>query len=76
MQVARQIVQAVAALTDLAASALAVLDQLLPLLNCACRGSAIPTEELAPLGPTVHTARVALQGVVAGFAAETLRPAL
>ena len=33
-------------------------------------------EELVPLGPAVHIAQVVIQGVVAGFAAETLQPAL
>ena len=33
-------------------------------------------EEVVPLGPIVHTAQVVLQGVMARFVAENLRPAL
>ena len=59
-----RVARAAAALTELAASALAVLNQLAPLLNRACRGSAIPAEDLAPLGLVVHTGTVRSGGRV------------
>ena len=71
-----RIARAAVAFTDSAASTLALLDRLAPLINRACRGESIPAEALAPLGPAVHTARAVLQGVVAGCTAERLRPTL
>ena len=71
-----RIARAAVAFTDSAASTLALLDRLAPLINRACRGEPIPAEALAPLGPAVHTARAVLQGVVAGGTAERLRPTL
>ena len=53
-----------------------MLDRLAPLIDRAHRGEAIPAAELATLRPAVHTARAVLQGMVAGCAAERLRPTL
>ena len=71
-----QIARAAVAFTDSAASTLALLDRLAPLIDRACRGESIPAEALATLGPAVHTARAVLQGAVAGCTAERLRPTL
>ena len=71
-----RIARAAVAFTDSAASTLALLERLAPLITRACRGESIPAEALAPLGPAVHTARAVLQGAVAGCTAERLRPTL
>ena len=71
-----RIARAAAAFNDSAATTLAILDRLAPLIDRACRGESIPAGDLASLGPAVHTAQSVLRGVVAGCTAERLQPAL
>ena len=71
-----RIARAAAAFNDSAATTLALLDRLAPLIDRACRGESIPAGDLASLGPAVHTAQSVLRRVVAGCTAERLQPAL
>ena len=60
------------ALREVADGALALMDTLAGLVERAMRGETIKNSELAALRPAVNASRSAMQGMVAGFAANDL----